>query len=169
MVEKNEEDKHFGFSFYGKQDDYEKGILYQNGYGLEIDFTEKNYEKLSVITMTGSPGEQMVVENIFHLDSTYKNVELAEKKNSYILKYTLEPATVFDTIDSEKIVELRKTDFFPIKVTYRAKKMGRKYVIQQILSDIKTNNKVNNSVSYYKDIVSSYDLISPTDTTDSIN
>lgn len=167
VVEKNEEDKHLGFSFYGKRDDYEKGLLYVNGSGLEIDSTEKNYERLSVLTMTGSPGELMVVKNIFHLDSIYKNVELVEKENSYVLKYILEPATVFDTIDSERIVELRKNDFFPIRVTYRAKKMGRNHVIQQILTNIKIDGAVNKSVSDYKKSIFSYDLVSPTDTTDS--
>ncbi|MDX1752070.1 MAG: hypothetical protein R3259_02715 [Salinimicrobium sediminis] len=168
MVEKNENDENFGYHFYGKRNDFEKGLLYENGKGVEIDTTEKNYELISVVAVPGSPGGQMVVENIFHLDSIYKNVELIEKKNSYLLKYTLEPATVYDTTASERIVELRKPDFFPIKITYRAKKMGRKHVIQQILSDIKTNSSVNNSLSDYKDLVSSYDLISPTDTTNSL-
>lgn len=167
VIEKNRNDKNFGYFFYGKRNDIEEGLLYENGKGFEIDTTAKKYEILPLIAVPGSPGGQMIVENIFHLDSIYKNVELREGENSYVLKYTLEPATPYDTTNTERTIELRKTDFFPIKVTYRAKKVGRDHVIQQILTDIKINSAVKNSVSDYKKLVSGYELISATDTIDS--
>ncbi|MDT0678791.1 TlpA family protein disulfide reductase [Autumnicola musiva] len=162
VVEKNEDDKIFGFSFYGKRDDYEKEYLYDNGNGFEINRAAESYRLIYVGGILGSPGGQMVVENIFHLDSIYKNVELIEEENKYLLKYTLEPDTVYDITDRLKTLELRKNDFFPIKVTFKANKLGKNTVTQHTLSDIKINKAGNKSISDYKDLVSSYDVIQPT-------
>ena len=162
LVENNENDKFYGFSCYGKSNDSKKEFLYVKGKAIEFDKSEKNYESqllMPNISLIGSPGAKMINENIFHLDSIFKNVTLIEKENTYLLKYTFEPESLFDTKDSEKIVELRKTDFFPIKVTYRAKKLGRNYFTQQILTDIKINNQVKKSVADYKDLISNFDVI----------
>ncbi len=162
LVERNKKDEIFKFSFYGKRNDDDKVYLYDNGNGFQINNSDKNYRLVYSGGILGSPGGQMVVENIFNLDSTYKTVELIEEENRYLLKYTFEPDTVYDITDREETVELRKNDFFPIKVTYQANKLGKNTVTQHILSDIKINNAVTNSISDYKDLVSNYDVIQPT-------
>lgn len=164
LLEKDEKDKNFNFSFYGKRDDVEKTYLYDKGTGFEINTNNKNYKLLYVGGMLGSPGGQMVVEDILTLDSVYKNPQFKEEEKKYILKYDLESDTVYDITARSKTVELSKEDFFPIKITYRRKKLGKNEVTQYIFSDIKINDAVENSIADFKDLISDYEVIPPIET-----
>lgn len=164
LIEKKDNDEIFKFSFYGKRNDDDKEYLYDKGNGFQINNTDKNYRLVYAGGMLGSSGGQMIVENIFNLDSIYKNVELIEEENKYLLKYTLEPDTIYGITERKKTVELRKNDLFPIKITYQAKKLGKNTVTQHILSDIRINKAVNKSISDYKNLISNYDVIPPPDT-----
>lgn len=160
LIEKNQQDKMFGFSFYGKRNDLEKSNLYHNGKAFEIKNQEKKFKSIGHEGVVGSPGGQMVSENIFRLDSIYKSVELVEKENSYILKYSFEPDTVYEITDKEKIVELRKKDFFPIKITRRSKSLGKQSMYQYNLSEVKINQDVKKSISDIKNKISNFQYVS---------
>ena len=89
LIEKDNDDEIFGFSFYGKRDDIDKEYIYDAGNGFEISKTDKTYEvKPGHFGFIGSPGGQMVHPNIFRLDSVYKNRSLLlffAKKNALLV------------------------------------------------------------------------------------
>ena len=159
LIEKNYKDKLFGFSFYGKRNDLDKANLYENGKAFEIKDHENSFKSIYHKGVLGSTGGQMVVENIFRLDTTYKNVELIEKKNNYVLKYTFNSDTVYEITDKEKIIELRKEDFFPVKITLRSKSLGNKSICQYDLKNIKINKEVKNTVSDIKNKISEFQYV----------
>ncbi|SFC93966.1 Thiol-disulfide isomerase or thioredoxin [Zunongwangia mangrovi] len=159
LIEKRPQDKMFGFSFYGKRDDLDKANFYENSKAFEIKDQKKSFKSIYHKGVLGSPGGQMVIENIFQLDSVYKNLELLEKKNKYILKYSFEADTVYEITDREKIIELRKKDFFPIKIINRRKSLGNNSMYQYELKNIKINQEVKSSVSDIKNEISKFQYI----------
>lgn len=169
LIEKRERDSFFGFSFYGKRSDIDKDYLYDNDNGFEISHQLKNYTIEHPYSIIGSPGGQLTVNQIFHLDSVYKKAEMIEKADKYILKYTFEPDTIYNVTDQTRIIELRKEDFFPTKITYRGKRLGKSTMSQHILSEIKINNEVKTSIKDIKNKISNYDVVQETKGDDIIN
>jgi len=159
VLEKNPNDKFFGYSFYGKREDIDKEYLYDNDNGFEISRQSKEYGIRHPFEIIGSPGGQMTVKHIFSLDSVYQTVDLTETKEKYILKYTFENDTIYNVTDQSRVVELRKTDFFPIKITYRSKMLGKSTMNQHILSDIKINDDVSLSIDKIKNIIADYNVV----------
>lgn len=159
ILERKEKDTFHGFSFYGKRNDIEKEYLYDKGNGFEISSGSEKYELENPYGIIGSPGGQMTVKNIFKLDSIYDTVKLTKEGDNYILKYTYEPDTVYNITDQTKVVELRKEDFFPIKITYRSKALGKSTMHQYNLSNIKINEEVQTSISDIKNSISGYEVI----------
>lgn len=169
LIEKKESDDFFGFSFYGKRSSIDKDYLYDNDNGFEISHQLKNYTLEHPYSIIGSPGGQLTVNNIFYLDSVYRNVEMIEMADKYILKYTFEPDTIYNVTDQSKIIELRKEDFFPTKITYRGKRLGKNTMSQYSLSDIKINDEVNTSIQDIKNKISNYDVVQEEREEDKIN
>jgi len=159
LIERKENDTFHGFSFYGKRDDVEKEYLYDNGNGFEISLKDEKYEIEHPYSIIGSPGGQMTVKNIFKLDSIYESGKLIEEDDKYILKYTYKPDTVYNVTDQTKVIELRKKDFFPTKITYRSKALGKTNMYQYNLSSIKINEEVKTSISDIKNRISDYEVI----------
>ena len=159
LLEKDSKDELFGFSFYGKRNDVEKANLYDNGKGFEIKKNENSFKLINPGGILGSPGGQMVVENIFYLDTVYKSAALIEEKDKFILTYTFEQDTVHEITDRVKIIELRKKDFFPTKITKRSKSLGNKSIYQYNLSNVKINQEVKKSISEIKNTISDFKFI----------
>ena len=162
LIEKDKNDKIFGFSFYGKRNDIPKEYIYDTGNGFEISKANKTYEiEPGNFGFIGSPGGQMVHQNIFKLDTIYKNVSLAETENSYLLTYEFENNTVYNVSDRIKVFELNKTDFFPIKIKQTSIQLGNKSVSQVSFSDIKINEEVTSSIKELKQGLKDYTIIQP--------
>lgn len=151
LIEKNEGDDTFGFSFYGKRSDVPKGFLYDEGIGYIISKEDKNYETESAnFHFLGRPGGQLIYPNIFLLDTIYKSLKLIEEEDRYILEYKFEDDTVYNVTNIAKRIELDKSSFFPIKVIKRSEVLGKKAVSQMIFSDVKVNDDISNSIYQIK-------------------
>ena len=138
LIEKDKNDKIFGFSFYGKRDDIPKEYIYDAGNGFEISKTDKTYRiEPGHFGLIGSPGGQMVHQNIFRLDTVYKHVSLSETENFYFVTYEFENDTVYNVSDRIKVYKLNKTDFFPIQIKQTSNQLGNKSVSIANFSDIK--------------------------------
>ena len=162
LLEKNTKDKIFGFSFYGKRDDIPKEYIYDAGNGFEISKVEKTYEiEPGHYGLLGSPGGQMVHQNLFQLDSIYKSVKLSENENSYVLTYEFENDTVYNVSDIIKIFELDKTDYLPIKIKRTSNHLGNKSVSVANFSEIKINEEVTKSIKNLKQNFQNYTSIQP--------
>lgn len=162
LIEKDKKDKIFGFSFYGKRDDVPKEYIYDAGNGFEISKENKTYEiEPGHFGFIGSPGGQMVHQNIFKLDTVYKNISLEETENSYLLKYEFENDTVYNVSDRIKVFELNKTNFFPIQIKQTSSNLGNKSVSQANFSEIKINEEVKSSIKELKQNFKDYAIIQP--------
>ncbi|SDL38138.1 TlpA family protein disulfide reductase [Kriegella aquimaris] len=162
LIEKDKNDKVFGFSFYGKRDDIPKEYIYDAGKGFEISKTDKTYKiEPGNFGFIGSPGGQMVHQNIFKLNTNYKKVSLSETENSYLLAFEFENDTVYNFTDQMLVYELNKTDFFPIQIKQTSKQLGNKSVSIAILSDVKTNKNVTHSIQDFKQDIQNYTIIEP--------
>jgi len=162
LIEKDKNDKVFGFSFYGKRHDIDYEYIYDAGNGFEISKTEKTYEVEPVgFGFIGSPGGQMVHPNIFRLDSIYTKVSLSETKKAYVLSFEFENDTLYDVTDRIKIYELDKTDFFPIRITRKSNQLGNKSVSVSKFSEVKINEKVTNSIKNLKQDFQNYTILQP--------
>lgn len=162
LIEKAENDKIFGFSFYGKRDDIDKEYIYDAGNGFEISKATKNFEvEPEPYGFLGSPGGQMVHQNIFKLDSIYKKVSLSETENSFLLSFEFENDTVYNVSDRIKTFELNKTDFFPIQIKQTSNLLGNKSVSITKFSDVKINNNVTRSIKELKKDFQDYKITQP--------
>lgn len=162
LIEKDETDKTFGFSFYGNRDDVPEEYIYDKGIGFEISNSTKTYKTYKGNhAFIGSPGGQMICQSIFHLDSVYKSITLIENEKSFILKYEFEDDTVYSVTEIIKSVELTKDSFFPVKVTRTSKVLGNRSFSQTILSNVKINEHVKNSIKDHKNEFKDYDIIQP--------
>ena len=162
LLEKNDKDKVFGFSFFGKRNDVPLEYIFDGGNGFEISKEEKTYQVFpGIYGFIGSPGGQMVHQNIFKLDSIYKKVSLSETENSYLLTYEFENDTVYNVSDKIKIFELTKTDFFPIQIKQTLNQLGIKSVTMAKFSDVKINENVTNSIKDLKQNFQNYTIIQP--------
>ena len=165
LIEKDKNDKVFGFSFYGKKDDVDYEYIYDDGNGFEISKTDKTYEvEPGDFGFIGSTGGQMVHPNIFRLDSIYKNVSLSERENSYVLSFEFENDTVYNVTDKTKVYELHKQDFFPIQITQKSKQLGNKSVSISKFSDVKINENVTNSIKNLKKSFENFTMIQAEET-----
>lgn len=162
LIEKDKNDEIFGFSFYSKRNDVPKEYVYDKGIGFEISKSNKTYEtEQGNYDFIGSPGGQMIFRNIFKLDSVYKSINLIENDKNYILKYEFENDTTYNVTNIIKTVELTKNNFFPVKVTRTSLWNGNRTFSQTILSDIKFNEDVQNSITDYKSEFKDFEILQP--------
>lgn len=162
LIERNNKDKIFGFSFYGMRDDVPKEYIYDFGNEFEISKKDKTYKiEPGNIGFLGSPGGQMVHQNILALDSIYNNVSLDETENSYLLSYEFENDTVYNVSSRVKVLELTKNDFFPIKIKETAYQLGNKSVSISYISEIKINQEVTRSIREIKQDLKEYTILEP--------
>ncbi len=162
LIEKDKNDEIFGFSFYGKRDDIDKEYIYDAGNGFEISKAYKTYKvEPGHFGFIGSPGGQMVHQNIFKLDSIYKNVSLSETENSYLLSFEFENDTVYNVSDRIKVFELNKANLFPIQIKRTSNQLGNRSVSIAKFSDVKINNNVTRSIKDLKKGFQNYTIIKP--------
>ena len=115
LIERDDNDPVFGFSYYAKRNNVPAYFLYDQGFAFEIDTDEKQYEvEKGQFGVIGSPGGQMVPPNIFALDTLYKTIELTETESNYILDYTFVDDPNYNITQIRKRVVLDKETFFPV-------------------------------------------------------
>jgi len=160
LLEKNKDDKVFGFSFYGKRDDINKEYLYDDGKGFEILLDSKSYymepEDYGII---GSPGGQMAHYNVYNMFSTYKSVQLEEIDESFRLIYGFEDDTVYNRTDRMRIVQINKKTFLPEEIYGSSKQLGYKTTSISRFSDIKINENVSRSIASIKEELQNYKFL----------
>ncbi len=160
FIEKDKNDSIFGFSFYGKRNDIPKEYIYDKGNEFIISKVNKSYEiEAGSYGFIGSPGGQMVSRSVFYLDTIYKSVQLIENEKTYILKYKFEDDTIYNKTKITKTIVLKKDIFFPTKITKTFEQFGSKSVSLIILSDIKINEEVENSIKKYKYKIKNFNVI----------
>ncbi|WP_435623770.1 hypothetical protein [Flagellimonas sp.] len=157
LIEKDKNDKIFGFSFYGKRDDVDKEYIYDAENGFEISKMNQTYRiEPGHFKFLGRSGGQMVHRNIFKLDTVYKKVSLSETESSYLLAFEFENDTVYDVSDRIKVFELNKTDFFPIQIKQTSIFLGNKSVSISKFKEVKINNEVSTTIKDLKQEFQNY-------------
>ena len=73
LIEKDAKDPLWGFKFIAARHDMTKSYIHDGEHQFTIDEKKKSYRKTSgEIGFLGSPGGQMIVKEVFKLDSVYK-------------------------------------------------------------------------------------------------
>ncbi|OZV66127.1 TlpA family protein disulfide reductase [Winogradskyella aurantia] len=118
ILEKKPSDTIFGFSFYGIRNDINKSSIYKDGIGFQISNEKNNFrQEKGGLHFLGSPGGQMVYKDFFKLETDYKNVQVSETENSFIIEYKFEDDLKNKITEKTKTLELDKNTFLPKKVT----------------------------------------------------
>ncbi len=162
LIEKDEGDKVFGFSFYGKRDDIPKEYIYQDGMLFEISANDNSYKtETGGFAVLGKPGGQMIPQNLLYLDSIYSSITLSENDKNYIIRFEFEDDSIYNVKDIVKIVQLEKDSFLPWRITRTSTVSGSKTCSQITLTNIKINNDVENSIKDIFSRISKYKVVQP--------
>ncbi len=162
LIEKDSSDELFGFSFYAKRDDVAKAFIYDKGMQFEVNDSSRTYQMSRASHgFLGSPGGQMIYHNLFFLDSIYKSRVLEETESRFILTYQFDDDTVYNVSDIVKVVELSKNSFFPVQTTITSKVAGFESFSQTVLTDVRINKQVQNSIKGYKNALQIYSVLAP--------
>lgn len=157
LLEQNENDKLFGMSFYAIPNSTNKEYLHDNNRAFEISKENKSYKvEKSYYGFLGSPGGQLISENLIRLDTVYKSVSLIETKNSYKLNYQFENDTVYNISNIRKEIFINKQTFIPFKIVKTSERFGEKHSQFFIIEDVKINEQVDNSIEIYKNSLQNF-------------
>uniref|UniRef100_UPI00404A23F1 TlpA family protein disulfide reductase n=1 Tax=Gelidibacter sp. TaxID=2018083 RepID=UPI00404A23F1 len=160
IIEKQPNDKIFGFSFYGIMNNT-KSAIYRDGNGFLIS-NDKNEFKLVEVEQSflGRYGAQMIYKDIFQLDDTYKSVEVLETENSYTITYKFEDDLENEITNNTKILELDKNTFLPKKVTISSvPDFGSKNTTVYVFDNVKTNETIDKQIDEYIQDLNQFELI----------
>jgi len=171
LIERENKDNLFGFYFFGERYDLNKQFIYDGKKEFRINKDDKTYTiSKPGEGFLGSPGGQMVVKEILFPDTMYKNVRLiGDTKNSYLVEYQFDDDTVYNVTNRNKIVEINKNNFLPQQVTLSYKALGNRAVHKTIISNLKLNFDVEESLDQIKRELSEYKIIEEEKTNPSIN
>ena len=160
VIEKDEEDDLFGFSFYSKPDAVPQHFLYDKGLGFVISKKEKEYKiEKGDRGFLGSPGGRLVHEYVFKIDTNQISANLAETKDRYILTFKYKDKPAYDIQNVVRTLELDKKDFFPRKVTQTMKMQGNNVVYSTTFNDVKLNDDVPVGVRELKNPIQNFELV----------
>jgi thiol-disulfide isomerase/thioredoxin len=161
VLEKDKNDTIFGFSFYGIRNDINKSSIYKDGIGFQISNAKNNFkQEEGGLHFLGSLGGQMIYKDFFKLDSIYKNVEISETENSFIINYEFEDDLKNKISQKTKKLELNKETFLPKKVTTSLQPdFGDKQTIVFVFENIKTNENIEKNINTYIQDLNKFELI----------
>lgn len=151
VLEKKPSDTIFGFSFYGIRNDINKSSIYKDGIGFQISNEKNNFkQEKGGLHFLGSPGGQMVYKDFFKLETDYKNVQVSETENSFVLEYKFEDDLKNKVTDKTKKIELDKNSFLPKKVTTSLQPdFGSKQSTVFIFNNLESNEQVQKNINEY--------------------
>lgn len=160
LIERSSQDSLFGLHFSGERFDISQQSIYDGKNEFWINKKDKTFRiSKPGQGFLGSPGGQMVCNELFFPDSIYKNVALIEEtKSSYVVKYQFDDLTEYNIKERQKVFEIEKNSFLPTSVTYSYRMLDKKGVHKYILSNIKVNSFVNSSIDKIKTELSEYKL-----------
>ncbi|MCF6298180.1 MAG: TlpA family protein disulfide reductase [Flavobacteriaceae bacterium] len=151
LIEKNTNDSLLGMSFYAKSSSANKYYLYDKDKAFEISKKDSNYTiEKGYYGFLGSPGGQLISENLFFSDSVYTSVKLENLKNNYKLHYYYANDSILNITDIRKTFFFDKHSFLPSKIITTSIKSGYKRSQYFIFNNIRVNNEVVNSIKEYK-------------------
>jgi thiol-disulfide isomerase/thioredoxin len=161
VIEREQNDTIFGFSFYGIRNDINKSAIYKDNIGFQISNDSKSFkQEKGVLQFLGCPGGQMIYKDFFKLDTIYKSVEVTETDSCYIINYIFEDDLKNNVINRRKILELNKTTFLPKKVTTSFETdLGNKQTVVYIFDNLKSNEDIVKSVNEYIKELNEFELI----------
>ncbi len=159
LIEKTKNDTLFGMSFFVESYSFEISYLYDNYKSFEISNRDGNYELVSSYGFLGSPGGQLIIEEIFGLDSFYKTVNLVDYEDEYQLQFTFENDTTFQINNIQKIININKTTFSPSKIKITSEKLGERTSKTFLISKVLVNDKVTKFIDNKKNGLLELDII----------
>ena len=161
VLEKKPSDTIFGFSFYGIRNDINKSSIYKDGIGFQISNEKNNFrQEKGGLHFLGSPGGQMVYKDFFKLETDYKNVQVSETENSFIIEYKFEDDLKNKITDKTKRLELDKNTFLPKKVTTSLQPdFGSKQSTVFIFKNLEINKNIQKNINEYIQDLNQLDLI----------
>ena len=159
LIEKNKAEN-LGFSFFGKQQGDNMEYIYDNGVGFIVNDSASTYEMARGGSwFLGSPGGQTVVKNLFYLDSIYKSRSLAISQNALTITYKLNDDTIHDVTNIVKSIELSRETYLPTRIVRTANAQGKRTFTLTILSNVRINDQVTNSIHAKKDALKNYTIV----------
>jgi thiol-disulfide isomerase/thioredoxin len=160
IIERSRGDKLFGFKFYGERFDIDQSFIYDGKNGFSISNKEKTYKlETPGKGIMGSPGGQMIVDELFNLEKDYKSVTLTSNSKNYVLKYNFKDDTVYNITDDIKIIELDKKSYLPTRVIRSYKTLGNRAVHQITLSNLKINKDALSTIDKKKRALPEYKMM----------
>lgn len=161
VLEKELSDTIFGFSFYGIRNDINKSSIYKDGIGFQISNEKNNFrQEKGGLHFLGSPGGQMVYKDFFKLETDYKNVQISETENSFILEYKFKDDLKNKITGKTKRLELDKNTFLPKKVTTSLRPdFGSKQSTVFIFNNVKINGNIKKNINEYIQDLNQLELI----------
>lgn len=160
IIEKDENDTLFGFSFYAKNEKYDKNYIYINNKSYTTFNNERLYElEDGFYGFLGSPGGQMIYKDILKLDSNYTNFKVEDNANFYALQFYFEDDTTYNIKNQQKIIHIDKKTFLPFKIEEKINKNGVSQIKTRLFKDIRINDLVKDSIADYIAKLSNYKQI----------
>lgn len=168
LIEKDNTDSIFGFSYYAKNLKHNYTSIYHNynHFGIENDAKEFEQEKAGEYVL-GSPGGQMIYRDVFNFDKEVDDKSLEITESSYIITYELPDNKEFNIINRKMIIEIDKKTCLPIKVhKYHFSEIANhKQTSTYIFSDVKINENIEDNVQDKLAILADYKQILPEEIT----
>lgn len=162
VIEKDQSDTIFGFSYYGKMDGVSVANLHDYPTFFEIFEEEAGYRNYSAdFRYIGHSGGQMIHRNIFQLESDYEKVSLNETDSSFQIIYEIADDTTFDITKTRRVYELNRSNYFLEKIVEKAVRDGKNLTFVSEFTDVKFNNQVKKTVKDYKEEITNYSVIQP--------
>ena len=166
LIVKNPNDTIFGFSFYGMRSNINKATIYKNGIGFLISTENNKFKRVNPEqSLLGRYGGPMIYKDFFKFENNYKNVEISETENSYILDYEFEDDLKNNITQKTKSVELSKKTFLPKKIsTSLQPDFGDKMTTVYVFDDLRINENVKKNINGYIQDLNKFELIKEEET-----
>ncbi len=140
LLQRNTDDPLFGFN-YKSSKPVGGEAFYDGNAEFQIDHEKKEYEMNANprTYILGSPGGQLIVEELMYYKDDTIVPTVAETPTHYILQYAYPDLTQFDVTERIKEIYLDKATFLPAKVVKRQLSLGKKQVISRSLRKLVLN------------------------------
>ena len=161
IIQINQADTIFGFSFWGIRKDVNESAIYKDGTGFHIINNDKKFEtEQGGHHFLGRPGGQMIYKDFFTLDSIYEEAIFSMSDTSYLIQYNYENDPKKTITDRTKSIEFDKTLLLPIRIFLsHTPEVGNKQIIIYEFSNILLNDEVDEEIDDFISDLSTYDLV----------
>jgi len=146
LLQRNTDDPLFGFK-YKSSKSVGGEAFYDGNAEFQIEHEKKEYEMNANpgTYILGSPGGQLIVEELMYYKDDTIAPSVTETPTHYILQYAYPDLTQFDVTERVKEIYLDKASFLPTKVVKRQLSLGKKQVIRRSLRHLVLNDPTHSS------------------------